>query len=354
VANARERTLDPDTIVPWLASALPRRGWLGLLAGVAEDDCGVVQLGRTLAVLSADFLNATPIVEQLGLGGERILGRLAVAATLADLLGSGAVPRALLVGVTVPHGYPEHLFKELMLGARSESNRWNVPILGGDTKLGHARAVLTCGLGTADSPKQLFLASQARAGDAILASGCLGTCAAATYVATRNGTKGTVPRWALRAIRVPQLPAVRSRALAKLEVAHGGIDISDGLAADLRRLGNASDVGAVLEVDNIPIDRPVVALARRENVPPWAFSLASGGDFQFIVTVPQAMCAKAEALGFTKIGRVTRQRGFWLTDRTGKICYRLPEVGHKDRRGQKFGDEIRRIVLQTTRGHKQA
>jgi len=353
VANARLKSLDPDAIVPWLAASFPRNHWSGLLAGVGEDDCGVIRVGKTFVVLSADFLNATPIVEQLGLGGERTFGRLAVAATLADLLGSGAVPRALLVGVTAPYGYPEHLFKELMTGARIESNRWNVPIIGGDTKLGRARAVLTCGLGTVDSARQLFLASGAKAGDAIFASGCLGTCAAATYLASRKRPKEPIPQWALRAIKEPQLPSVRSRTLAKLEIAHGGIDISDGLGADLRRLGAASGVGAVLEVGNIPVDRHVVAVARSESVPPWAFSLASGGDFQFIVTVPQRKCPRVEGLGFTRIGRITRERSFWLTDRTEQMCCRLPEVGHKDRRGQEFAGEIRRIVLQIKRGRQQ-
>lgn len=182
-----EKALDPDTIVPWLASAFPRRTSPHVVSGVGEDDCGVVRLGNTIAVLSTDFLNATPIAEQLGLGDERVLGRLVVAATLADLLGSGATPRALLVGVTVPHGYSERRFKKIMLGVREEADRWNVPVIAGDTKLAKARAVLTCGIGTVQSIKQLFLTNRAKAGDAILVSGFLGTCAAATcFVATRK------------------------------------------------------------------------------------------------------------------------------------------------------------------------
>ena len=81
------RALDPDAVIPWLASAFRRKVGNNVLAGVAEDDCGVIQLGSTIAVLSVDFLNATPIAEQLNLGGDRTLGRLAVAATLADLYG---------------------------------------------------------------------------------------------------------------------------------------------------------------------------------------------------------------------------------------------------------------------------
>jgi thiamine-monophosphate kinase len=349
VGPRRGHALNPDSVVPWLTSAFRRKDWRELLAGVGEDDCGVIRLGRTIAVLSVDFLNATPIVEQLGLGGERAVGRLAVAATIADLVGSGAIPRALLVAVTVPHGYPEHLFKEIMLGARMESKRWSAPIIAGDTKLGRARAVLTCGIGTVDSPRKLFLANRARPGDFILASGCLGTCAAATCLAERTNS---VPRWALRAITIPDLPMRRSRALSALQIAHAGMDISDGLAADLGRMCDASGVGAILEADRIPVSPHVLTVAKQEQVPPWAFSLASGGDFQFIVTVPRSASTVAEKLGFTRIGVVTRERRLWLADRGGKLRWQLPELGHSDRKGQRFVDEIRGIIRQVASGRK--
>jgi hypothetical protein len=71
MARKHGKPLDPDRVVPWLAATFKRSGWKGLVAGVGDDDCGVIQLEETIAVLSADFLNATPIVEQLGLGGER-------------------------------------------------------------------------------------------------------------------------------------------------------------------------------------------------------------------------------------------------------------------------------------------
>jgi thiamine-monophosphate kinase len=349
VATRRSKVLNPDSVIPWLTANFSRNDWKGLLAGVGEDDCGVIQIGNTYAVLSVDFVNATPIAEQLGLAGERVLGRLAVAATLSDLLGSGAVPRALLVAVTVPHGYQEYRFKEIMRGARSEARRWNVPIVAGDTKLGHGRAVLTCGLGTVDSPKELFLANGARPGDIILASGELGTCAAATCIASRGGASAA---WARRAITIPELPLERSRRLAMLRIAHGGTDITDGLATDLRRMCTASHVGAILAVDRIPVNRHVRLVANQERVPAWSFSFASGGDFQFIVTVPPKARSAAERLGFMKIGVITDRRSVLVTEGNEQRSARLPDVGHRDRRGQTFQSEIRRIIRQVSSGRK--
>jgi len=349
VAQAPQRALDPDASVAWLAAALGRGRWRRVLAGVADDDCAVVRLGREIAVISVDFLNATPIAEQLSIGGERVLGRLAVAATLADLYGSGARPVAMLVAVTAPHGYPERLFKEIMRGAHKESKRWNVPIVGGDTKLGRARAILTCGLGVARSTKNLFLGNRAKPGDAILASGCLGTCAAAAYFASRRGVGRALPQWVRDAITKPSLPARRSRALASLGIANGGTDISDGLAADLRALCSASAVGAVLDAEAIPVHPRVLSVARSAGVPAWAFSLASGGDFQFIVTVPERLCRRAERLGFVRIGMIIKQRALFMKHSATGPRRRLPRVGHRDRRGQRFAAEIRRIVSEVTR-----
>lgn len=350
MGTAREKPLDPDRVVGWLTRAFGRKG-PGIIAGVGEDDCGVIRVGPAIVVVSADYLNATPIAEQLGLGTERTLGRIAVAATLADLLGSGAVPRALIVGITAPHGYPERLFRDLMLGVRFEARRWRVSVVGGDTKLGAARAVLTCGIGTVESPRELFLTRRARPGDAILVSGFLGTCAAATLLASQIKQikrEPKVPSWVRSAITVPRLPISQSRALARLRIVNGGIDISDGLAHDVRRLCSASRVGAVIRTDFIPVRAVVRNVARTIGVAPWAFSFASGGDFQFLVTVPQRDFESALRLGFKMIGRVTQNRRVLLQDSRGHTTP-LPDVGHRDRLGQQFSDEIHRIVAEVSR-----
>ena len=286
-----------------------------------------------------------PIVEQLRLGAEREIGRLVVASTLADLLGSGAVPRALMVGVTVPHGYSERRFKQLMLGARFEARRWKIPIIAGDTKLGSSRAVLTCGVGTAESTTELFLAYRARPGDDIFVSGQIGTCSAATYMASCKPSV-PLPRWAKDAICVPRLPAEQSRQLSQLRIANAGMDISDGLAVDMRSMCMASRVGAEIDGDAIPVHPRVQKTAVLAKVQPWAFSLVSGGDFQFLTTVPHRHCALAENIGLVRIGRITADRRLVLTYREGPrlIRIQLPQVGHKDRPGQTFVREVPRLI----------
>lgn len=350
MATSESRALEPDRIVGWLTSFL-RPGSRHVLAGAGADDCGVIKLGRETVVVSADFLNATPIAEQLGLAGDRSLGRLAVAATLSDLLGSGAKPKALVVGITVPHGYTEHRFRQLMRGVRLEAEKWQVSVIGGDTKLGHARAILTCGIGTVRSSRELFISSKARAGDVILTSGPLGSCAAATLAAAHAVRQGRrVPPWARRAITVPDLPLVRSGALASLRVANGGIDVSDGFAVDLKTMCAASGVGALVDVESIPTCAEVQRTAREVGVPPWTFCFASGGDFQFLVTVPEKSAGRAMRLGFTSVGRITSDKRMLIRNESKRRTSAMPSVGHRDRQNQQFSDEIARIVREVARG----
>lgn len=344
--SSARSTLKPDEEIPWLRR-LFRAADPNVVAGVADDDCGTFRLGDEFLVLSTDFLNSSPISEQTGLGDDRTLGRLAVAATISDLLGSGALPRVLLVALTVPYDYPKTRFREVMRGVKAEARRWNVAVVGGDTKLGPARALLTCGVGSVGSPKELLLTRNAKPGDTIMVSGCLGTCAAAALLASRHSEEATVPRWVRHAITVPDLPVAKSRALAQLKLAGGGIDISDGLGTDLHHLCSTSRVGAVIELSAIPV-RPIVRqVAKTLKVSPWAFAFACGGDFQFLATVPTTARGSLAGLGFVEIGTVTRGKGVRVRNETGRTV-RLPSVGHRDRKGVTFGEEVLEIVRQVT------
>src|SRR5437867_728665 len=109
------QVLDPDAMPPWLARRFATRfNTESILAGVNDDDCAVIDWGKKLVVVTTDYLNARPIALELGVGDLRTLGRLAVAANLADLCGTGAAPRALLVAVTMPRDAREQDFQQIM------------------------------------------------------------------------------------------------------------------------------------------------------------------------------------------------------------------------------------------------
>ncbi len=342
--------LDPDAMPSWLAKLFPcAQASTRIVAGVNDDDCAVVRLGDKLLVITTDYLNANPIALELGVGNLSTLGRLTVAASLADLCGSGATPRALLLAITLPHGTRRREFELIIRGMRNEARRWDVPVVGGDSKLGHGRALLAVAVGSARSKRNLFLRNKARIGDIVWASDTLGSCAAAVLALAGRPSRSKPPPWAVRALTVPNLPLGKSMRLSEARLGRGGADVSDGLGSDLQRICRASDVDVVVDASSIPIASVARATANKHGYPAWALPFSIGGDFQFIVTTSPRASKQLEALGFYPIGKVVAkgQSSLRLPDDSVRP---LPVAGHRDARGLRFAEEVHHLLGEATRG----
>lgn len=336
--------LDPDSVPAWLSRLWPAaKRDPRIVAGVNEDDCAVMQWGDEFIVLTVDFLNSRPIAVQLGLGGLTELGRLLVAANLADLCGTGAEPRALLIGATLERTASEDDFRSLMMGVQAESAKWGVPVVGGDTKLGDERALVAVALGGAPARECLFLKNGGKVGDLVWCSGPLGSCNAAVLGLTNHRMPEHWQQWASASILVPNLPLAKSRALSVARLGRGGIDVSDGLGADLKRLCEASHVGAIVEADRIPVEVETRQLAAEMGVEPWALAFGCGGDFQFLATTPRDAHQAVADLGFHLIGELTSGTDLRIQLSDG-TSISMPSDGHRDARGTSFTEEILALV----------
>ena len=337
--------LNPDDMPAWLAKQWPQSSLFPLIiAGVNDDDCSVIRWSDDYVVITTDYVNAWPIAIELGIGSIRTLGRLAVAANLSDLIGSGARPRGLLIAVTMKRGSNTEEFKELMRGVKLEAKRWNVPIIGGDTKLGESTAILGVGIGSVESKNDLFLKTGGEVGDLVWVSGYIGSNNAAVLGWDQNNMSQNWRKWAIRVITVPQLPLKMSQKVSQLGFGHGGTDISDGLGIDLKNLCLASKVGVVIKADKLPISKYAKQYAIKNKIPPWVLAFGVGGDFQFIVTTCSLVKSEMESLGFFNIGKITKQKKC-LLELPNKKKIPMPLKGHVDRQKQTFTEEIKKLIL---------
>ena len=64
------------------------------------------------------------------------------------------------------------------------------------------------------------------------------------------------------------------------------LDLSDGLAGDLRRICEAGKVGAKLRLDKIPISRKTHQIARELGQDPLQLALEGGEDYELLFTLP--------------------------------------------------------------------
>lgn len=225
------------------------------------------------------------------------LGWRALAACASDVAAMGGRPSAALVTVTVP---PDRdggrLLDQLYDGIEAASAALGCPVVGGDLTAGPGLVVAVAVTGTLDGGSEgPVLRSGARPGDTLLVTAALGAAAAGLRL-LRAGTPELGPALVV-AHRRPVARVAEGRA-ARTGGATAMIDLSDGLAADLRGLAAASGVGVV--VDEVP----VAAGATAEE------ALVGGDDHELLVAAPDpaAVAASFAAAGLAQpvpIGRCT-------------------------------------------------
>ncbi len=293
-----------DLIQRWFSALGARREDVVLGVG---DDAAVLELppGRQL-VAAADTLVAG---RHFPPGSPpRSVGHRALAVNLSDLAAMGAEPRYALLALTLPQADDAWL-QEFAGGFDALAQQYGVALIGGDTTSGPLTISVTV-LGTV-LPGRALRRSGAQPGDLVFVSGTPGDAAAGLPLADRPA-----PPAALRArFEYPTPRVTLGRALAG--IASACIDVSDGLAGDLGKLGAASGCAIEIEPALLPLSdalRALHALPRAQEL-----ALTGGDDYELAFTVPAAAAdlaeiARAAQTRITRIGRVVPGAGVWRRD----------------------------------------
>ena len=116
------------------------------------------------------------------------------------------------------------------------------------------------------------------------------------------------------------------------DLASAAIDISDGLVADLKHLLVASNTGATLELEMLPLSDAMQDTYR--NAPmDWRIPLNSGDDYELLFTIPEQRCVElvqaVEKLDcpITRIGTMESATGLRITH-AGKPLSTWPTAGY--------------------------
>jgi len=268
----------------------------------AGDDAAVLPSPGGPVLLTADTL-VEGVHFDLSLSGVDDLGWKALAVSVSDIAAMGGRPLHALVTVTVPRGRGGDL-EQLYDGLEAAARAFACPVVGGDLTSGPHLSVTVAVMGTAPKP---VLRSQAKPDDALLVTGPLGGGAAGLRL-LRGGAVTFDPA----DLRQPEARAALAHRRPEPRVAEGDaarragasamIDLSDGLALDLRRLADASGVGVV--VDQVPLG-PAASLDE---------ALTGGDDYELLFAVPDARRAhqRFEEAGLSPpfvIGRCTNDPG---------------------------------------------
>lgn len=272
-----------------LLAGLP--GGAGVRTG-AGDDAAVVRGDRSSDLV----LKTDAVVEGVHFTrrddavrvGHKALGRV-----LSDFAAMGATPEYALVSLAAPRDTPVARIRAAYEGMAALAKRHRVAIVGGETVRGPTLSFHVFAAGRVPRGRAVLRAGASR-GDVIFVTGTLGGSLAGRHLDFEP--------------RVDE-----GRWLMKGRWATAMIDLSDGLATDLRHLVAASQCGADLDPARIPVSAAARVGGRARALD---HALRDGEDFELLFTVKRARVAafvdaweREFDTPCTAIGAITGTRG---------------------------------------------
>ena len=291
-----------------------------VLIGIG-DDAAVISGTQTPLVITTDtiaegshFLIAEHSLE--------LIGRKSLAVNLSDIAAMGADPKTAVLHWLLPSSFSLEDGKKLFHGLKELADRCHVQIIGGDTNCWDGPLVIGATvIGLVKSSDAVWRINGASPGDAIFVSGQFGGSILGHHLSFE--------------------PAVElANRLAETEIVSAATDASDSLASDLNAMAVASNCGAQVVLDQIPVAEAAFDLARSSgesgndsgsvNQKALEHALTDGEDFGLILAISQNQVAAIEQdewlrTRLTRIGTFIDRPGLWSVQPDGALEAMAPE-----------------------------
>lgn len=298
-------------LIERLRSIVPGTG-TGVVVGIG-DDAAVLRPGATLLATCDIQVEGVHFTRELCTPAD--VGWRALAVNLSDIAAMGGVPRHALVSLLIPASAGSAAVEDLYHGMAELARLHGVAVVGGNvSSTPGPLAVDVTVLGETD---HAVLRRGARPGDGVWMTGTAGKAAAGRFLLEHPDA--VVPdRGTLEAAYRRPVPRVAAGqvlgALAKSGLVTAMIDTSDGTGSDLLHLAEASQVGVRLEAALLPVPRGLADAARAAGLPPDAWTLGGGEDYELLFTAAKNFedrageIAATAGLEITRIGDVLPER----------------------------------------------
>ena len=292
-------------LIAHLTKSLPTNE--NVVAG-AGDDCAVLDLGVPEKLI---LFKTDAVVEDVHFTREtppEKIGRKALARCLSDIAAMAGTPTAALVTVALPEDFDAEFMAKIYDGLNTLAENMGVAIVGGETTTNPGRILISISLIGTIPRGNPILRSGAKVGDAIFVTGELGGSRAEKHLSFE-------PRLA------------EARWLAEHFSIHAMLDLSDGLAGDLRHMLNASRAGAEILKSAVPVSRAAKLRAKENSAAKLAFvaALTDGEDFELLFTIASKDAVKLldawkkqfPKLKLSCIGKIVAGDGILIRDKSG-------------------------------------
>jgi thiamine-monophosphate kinase len=293
------------------------------LVGIG-DDCALFKVSPGMtALLTTDML-----IERVHFLREVMtpyqIGYKSLAVNLSDIAAAGGIPKEAFVSIAVPESVNVEDLEGIYKGMKDLGRQFEVNITGGDTTGSFQDLVINIALtGEVEEDLALFR-SGAKEGDLICVTGNLGDSAAGLDIILKHvDQKDNYPEL-LNQHFMPYPHVWQGRLIAKSKLAHAMMDISDGLASDIRHICRASDLGAVIFESSLPLSDSFRDYTSRFKPDYLKTAIGVGEDYNLLFTLAEDDFTALEKLmhgeGYQLfcVGKMTKEQRLILEDNQGQ------------------------------------
>lgn len=282
-----------------------------------SDDAAILKTDNQ-TVISIDSLNEG-VHFDLAYFPLKHLGYKAVVVNLSDIVAMNAVPKQILVAISLSNRFPVEAIEEIYEGIRLACEKYNIDLIGGDTTSSKSGLSITITAIGEAKPEEIVYRNNAKPGDLVVVTGDLGGSFMGLKVLQReNVTFQSNPNfqpdltgyeYVIQRQLKPEARTDIKNLLHELEIIPTSmIDVSDGLSSEALHLAKQSGVGFQIYEEKIPLDNQTINTADEFHLNPATAALNGGEDYELLFTISLNDYDKIKNhLDFSIIGHVTEE-----------------------------------------------
>jgi len=258
-----------------------------VLKGIGDDSAVFVNENDYAILLTTDMLIENIHFRISDLSAEE-LGFKSLAVNLSDIAAMGGIPKNVFLSLGIPEKISYEYLTGFYNGMEDFKSRYNLNITGGDTCSSGNDFIINIVVTGIIEKDEIVYRDGAKVNDKIFVTGYLGdsACGLDVLLGKLNLDKNSGNYF--RDAHIKPIPQINEgKIIAKSKLANSMIDLSDGLASDLRNICNQSGVGAVIFEDQIPYSDYMKDILNFENVNSLDYALYGGEDYSLLFTVSQ-------------------------------------------------------------------
>jgi len=289
-----------------------------IIIGIGDDAAILRTNPNLLQVISTDLL-VENVNFDLMYTPLKHLGYKSVVVNISDIYAMNAKPKFITVSIAASSKYTLEALEDLYSGIYLACEKYNIDLIGGDTTTAPKGLVISItAVGEVDADKYVTR-SGCKANDLLCVTGDLGGAYMGHQLMEREkrvflaNPEMQPDLEGYDYIVGKQLrPEARKdviELLAELKVLPTSmIDISDGLASEVKHLALHSKVGFLIYEEKLPVDSQTLEMAKEFSLDATMCALNGGEDYELLFTIAQSDFEKIKNnMDITVIGHATEQ-----------------------------------------------